>query len=204
MKQNFISLFISTSVTIIIIFLIFYHLPVNQNSSITTNKLIYCINQENIKDSILLHNHIEKHYNKVDSIIKSYNSPIKSKYLLVLSYKYNIDPYFILAQGILESHLGTTGRSKTTNSVFGVGMLDDGTSVRKYCYSNPNESIEPYLILLKERYFRHKDDYKYNHHNINHLLKSNTSYIDKYGNRYASAENYESSLRFLYKKLIRL
>ena len=64
--------------------------------------------------------------------------------------------------------------------------------------------FEPYLILLKERYFRHKDDYKYNHHNINHLLKTNTSYIDKYGNRYASAENYESSLRFLYKKLIRL
>lgn len=204
MKQNFISLFISTSATIIIIFLIFYYLPANQNSYITTNKLIYCINQENNKDSILLHNHIEKHYNKVDSIIKSYNSPIKSKYLLELSYKYNIDPYFILAQGILESHLGTTGRSKTTNSVFGVGMLDDGTSVRKYCYSNPNESIEPYLILLKERYFRHKDDYKYNHHNINHLLKSNTSYIDKYGNRYAMAENYESSLRFLYKKLIRL
>lgn len=182
------------------IFLFFYY--INQTPPVINN-LNKCIEVENYKDSIALYSHIEKNYNKVDSIIKSYNSPINSKYLLELSYKHKVDPYFILAQGILESHLGTTGRSKITNSVFGVGMLDNGVSIRKYCYSNPNESIEPYLILLKERYFKHNNDHKFNHHNINHLLRNNKSYIDKFGNRYAMAVNYEMSLRIIYKRLIK-
>ena len=64
--------------------------------------------------------------------------------------KYNIDIVFVLSQGIVESHLGTKGRAKYTNSVWNVGSFDNGKIM--YIYKTPDESIEPYLSLLKEKY----------------------------------------------------
>ena len=56
----------------------------------------------------------------------------------------------------VESHYATKGTAKKTNSVFNVGAYD-GHSARKqikngFGYDNPNDSIEPYLILITSNY----------------------------------------------------
>ncbi len=147
-----------------------------------------------LNDSIRAkNNYMELHYNKVDSIIKSYQSDINTEHLLQLSYEYNMDVYFILAQGIVESHLGTVGRARRTKSVFGVGMYDNGISCRKYCYSHVDDSIEPYINLLINRYLKDK-----NPRNTHLLLQPNG-----FKNRYASAENYEVTIKQVYNKITR-
>ena len=71
--------------------------------------------------------------------------------------KYNIEVKFALAQGEIESHFGTKGLASKTNSVWNVGAYDDhfySKIMGTYKYSHPNESIEPYLKLLYEKYLR--------------------------------------------------
>ena len=105
--------------------------------------------------------------------------------------KYNIEVKFALAQGELESHFGTKGLASKTNSVWNVGAYD-GHSYSKimsaYKYSHPNESIEPYLKLLYERYLTYETE--------EGLLKN---FVDCNDNRFASDENYEERLRYKYK-----
>ena len=105
--------------------------------------------------------------------------------------KYNIEVKFALAQGELESHFGTKGLASKTNSVWNVGAYD-GHSYSKimsaYKYSHPNESIEPYLKLLYERYLTYEAE--------EGLLKN---FVDHNGNRFASDKNYEERLRYKYK-----
>ena len=105
--------------------------------------------------------------------------------------KYNIEVKFVLAQGELESHFGTKGLASKTNSVWNVGAYD-GHSYSKimnaYKYSHPNESIEPYLKLLYERYLTCETE--------EGLLKNFVDYND---NRFASDESYEERLRYKYK-----
>lgn len=145
-----------------------------------------------VQDSIHRKNqYMELHYNKVDSIIKSYNSELSAEHMLDLSYYYNMDIYFILAQGIVESHLGTAGRARKTKSVFGVGMYDNGVSNPHYCYQHVNQSVEPYINLLIDKYL--KDN---NPANTHLLLQPNG-----FRNRYASASNYENSIRYVYNKI---
>ena len=71
--------------------------------------------------------------------------------------KYNIDIKFVLAQGEVESHFGTKGMASKTNSVWNVGAFDgyDLKHIRTK-YNNPNQSIEPYLILLNKKYLINK------------------------------------------------
>lgn len=126
---------------------------------------------------------------EVKSYIKfvSPDSKLDPKILVNLCQKHEIDITFVLAQGLLESRLGTAGRALSTHSVFGVGALDDGT-IRPGCiYKNVNESIEPYLILLKTQYLGETKTLK-------DLIKDN-SFKTLTGYRYASLENYESILR---------
>nr|DAS53458.1 MAG TPA: Mannosyl-glycoprotein endo-beta-N-acetylglucosaminidase [Caudoviricetes sp.] len=145
-----------------------------------------------VQDSVQAKNkYMELHYSKVDSIIKSYKSDIDTNHLLNLSYEYNMDVYFILAQGIVESHLGTAGRAVRTKSVFGVGMYDNGKTSRYHCYSHVDDSIEPYINLLINRYL--KDNNPLNTHL---LLQPNG-----FRNRYASADNYESTIRKVYNRI---
>lgn len=105
--------------------------------------------------------------------------------------KYNIEVKFVLAQGELESHFGTKGLASKTNSVWNVGAYD-GHSYSKimnaYKYSHPNESIEPYLKLLYERYLTCETE--------EGLLKNFVDYND---NRFASDKSYEERLRYKYK-----
>ena len=105
--------------------------------------------------------------------------------------KYNIEVKFALAQGEIESCFGTKGLAAKTNSVWNVGAYD-GHSYFKiknvYKYSHPNESIEPYLKLLYEKYLTSETEAG--------LLKR---FVDHNGNRFASDKNYEERLRYKYK-----
>lgn len=104
--------------------------------------------------------------------------------------KYNIDIKFVLAQAEIESHFGTKGIGSKLNNVFNIGVFD-GYSPEKvaknFKYNYPNESIEPYLKLLTERYLVGKLE--------GDLL---INYIDVNGKRYASDEHYEDKLRNKY------
>ena len=105
--------------------------------------------------------------------------------------KYNIEVKFALAQGEIESHFGTKGLASKTNSVWNVGAYDDhfySKIMGTYKYSHPNESIEPYLKLLYEKYLTYETEIG--------LLKN---FVDHNGNRFASDKNYEERLKYKYK-----
>lgn len=107
--------------------------------------------------------------------------------------KYNIEVKFVLAQGEIESHFGTKGLASKTNSVWNVGAYTDMTLseiLKKYKYSHPNESIEPYLKLPSTKYLV-KD--------VEEGLLNN--FVDIHGNRFAEDKHYEERLRFKYKSL---
>ena len=104
--------------------------------------------------------------------------------------KYNIEVKFALAQGEVESHFGTKGLAIKTNSVWNVGAYDgySYSKIMNYKYSHPNESIEPYLKLLYEKYLTSETEAG--------LLKR---FVDHNGNRFASDKNYEEKLNYKYK-----
>lgn len=58
----------------------------------------------------------------------------------------------LLAQAHIESHFGTKGRATKTNSVFGIGAYDDGTS--KSFYESPDAAIDSYLDLMINYYLK--------------------------------------------------
>lgn len=77
--------------------------------------------------------------------------------LLILKYcdEYDIDPRLPLAQGLVESHYGTSGLARKTNSVWNMGAYDRTTLDRisgVYKYAHPNQSIEPYLRNLHDNF----------------------------------------------------
>jgi len=113
-------------------------------------------------------------------------SKVSPETLVEMCQKYNLNIIFVLAQGLLESHFGTRGKSVTTKSVFNVGTYDDGKVA--YRYKNVNESIEPYMKLLREEYLVNKE--------ISQLIKDR-GYKDVNGYRFATSVNYEQQLRKL-------
>ena len=104
--------------------------------------------------------------------------------------KYNIEVKFALAQGEIESHFGTKGLAIKTNSVWNVGAYDgySYSKIMNYKYSHPNESIEPYLKLLYDKYLTYETE--------EGLLKR---FVDHTGHRFASDKNYEERLKYKYK-----
>ena len=105
--------------------------------------------------------------------------------------KYGVDICFALSQAEIESHFGTKGVASKLNSVFNVGIYDGKTAEEidnKYKFDYPNESIEPYLKLLNERYLVNKTEQD--------LMKK---FVDINGNRYASNPNYENMISDKYK-----
>lgn len=108
--------------------------------------------------------------------------------------KYDLDVKFVLAQGQLESHFGTTGMAIKTNSVFNVGAYDKLTIEQvngKYKYKHPDHSIEPYMRLLYQSYIKgNKTE-----------LDLMANYVNKEGKRYSSNSNYEKDMLNLYTKI---
>lgn len=105
--------------------------------------------------------------------------------------RYNVDPIFVLTQGEIESHFGTKGLGSKLNNVFNIGVFDGATAEtvkKKYQFVYPNESIEPYLELLFERYLVNKTEQD--------LMNK---YVDINGKRYASNPDYENIFKSKYK-----
>lgn len=124
---------------------------------------------------------VTQHY--IDSVAP--NSGLRALILVENCEKYGIPITFALAQGEIESHFGTTGLAYRTNSVWNVGAYDNySLSDITHRFSNPNNSVAPYLELLISNYLPNKT--------IEDLLDN---FIDINGNRYASDTLYESKLK---------
>lgn len=128
---------------------------------------------------------------EVDSYIKNVApaSTLTSLNLIDLCSKYNVDIRLALSQAHVESHFGTMGTARRTNSVFNVGAFDGhsaNTQIKNgYGYKHPDYSVEPYLQLLTSRYLvKNKTEEE--------LIKN---FVDKNGARYASSKTYESALK---------
>lgn len=135
--------------------------------------------------------------NEVDTYINTIapSSKLDGEIVVDKCCEYNVDIAFVLAQGQIESHFGTTGTARKTNSVFNVGAYDGYSAAKQrangFGFSHPNESVEPYLILLTNKYL-------VNGKTINDLM---VSYINYLGMRYASDTRYEYMLRSVYNKI---
>ena len=143
-----------------------------------------------------------KYWSSKDSLVSAIDnyiittapeSTVDGLFLLNKCQEYNVDLVFVLAQATLESHFGTTGMAKKTNSVFNIGAYD-GKSIHaissKYKYENPNLSIDPYLTLLNDSYLDGKSEEE--------LLNN---FVNKHGKRYASYKNYEKELQIIIKRI---
>ena len=106
-----------------------------------------------------------------------------------------LDICFVLAQGENESHFGTTGLARKTNSVFNVYAFDGQSHEQiseKGKYKHPNYSVAPYIELLKKDYLVDgKTEYD--------LMDG--QYVNKNGARYASSETYEKALLAKFMKI---
>lgn len=109
--------------------------------------------------------------------------------------RYEIDLPFVLAQGKVESHFGTKGIAGKTHSVFNVYAYD-GKSAEEirsagHAYNHPDESVEPYMRLLKKHYLNDG--------------KTEMDLLDKYvnseGKRYATDKGYEGKILSTYKDI---
>lgn len=136
-------------------------------------------------DSLLLElsNEIDAYISKVSNGSSSLSGFVVATQCI----EHDIDICFVLAQGEQESHFGTQGVARKTNSVFNVFAFD-GHSYNKINangkYNHPNDCVEPYLKLLKRDYLVNgKTEFDMLH-----------KYVNKNGARYASAESYEDSL----------
>lgn len=147
---------------------------------------------------------IEEYKNARDQLaieVDNYISSVAPKanidpYLMIdLCSEYDVDIRFVLAQGQIESHFATKGTAARTLSVFNVGAYDGHSASRQrrngFGFSDPNESIEPYLQLITT-------EYMVNGKTESDLMKN---YVNGLGMRYASNPKYESMLRSVYKRI---
>ena len=108
--------------------------------------------------------------------------------------RYDLDIKFVLAQGQIESHFGTTGMAVKTNSVFNVGAYNNAdydTINGKFKYKHPDYSIEPYMQLLYKDYIT----------GTKTELDLMAKYVNKNGQRYSANANYENDLLNLYRSI---
>lgn len=122
-------------------------------------------------------------------------SKLTGEALVMACEKHDFDICFALAQAEIESGLGTAGKARRTNSPWNVGAWD-GRSVQTmnklgYGYSHPDQSIEPYIELVKTKYLGNK-------RTIDDLM---VRYTTLSGKRYAADPNYERSLRSTYRRI---
>ena len=131
-----------------------------------------------------------KHY--IDSVAPT--STLSGYAIVDMAEKYDLDIKFVLAQGQLESHFGTTGMAVKTNSVFNVGAYDGMKFENingKFRYKHPDFSIEPYMQLLYKNYITGSKT----------ELDLMAKYVTKGGKRFSSNSNYERELMNLYRKI---
>ena len=134
---------------------------------------------------------------EVDNYISSVapKANIDAFLMIDLCSEYGVDIRFVLAQGQIESHFATKGTAARTLSIFNVGAYDGHSASRQrrngFGYSDPNDSIEPYLQLITNEYM------------VNGKTESDLmqNYVNRLGMRYASNPRYERMLRSVYKRI---
>lgn len=134
---------------------------------------------------------------EVDNYISSVapKANIDAFLMVDLCWQYGVDIRFVLAQGQIESHFATKGTAARTLSIFNVGAYDGHSASRQrrngFGYSDPNDSIEPYLQLITNEYM------------VNGKTESDLmqNYVNRLGMRYASNPRYERMLRSVYKRI---
>ena len=131
--------------------------------------------------------------NYIDSV--ACESGLNGIRLFELCEKYGVDVRFAMAQAQAESHFGTTGMAAKTNVVWNVRAYDNTTAEemkrKGHACKHPDESIEPYLILLTSSYLtEEKDEYD--------MFEN---FVDVNGKRYASNPRYESMVKGIYERI---
>ena len=191
--KNFVN-FLKTNLTNIIIVFLIVALGIGI-FQITKKEYSYKIYRENVE--LLYDGARADLVTSIDSVIRivAPSTCMNGLAILKACEEYDIDLFFVLAQGQLESHFGTKGMAAKTNSVFNV-FAYDGHSYEKISkngkYKHPDLSLEPYMKLLKSRYLVDGKTEK------DLMIK----YVDCNGKRYASDKNYEDSLIGIYNKYI--
>lgn len=102
---------------------------------------------------------------------------------------------FTMAIANLESCFGQTPRSKRTNSVFSVGSYDNGKNV--CTYSTPDESIAPFINLIKKDYLQNGEK------TLDDLLVTN-QFVNMNGHRYAKNPQYEGQIKNIMNRIIKM
>lgn len=106
--------------------------------------------------------------------------------------EYNMNLFFVIAQAQIESSFATKGLGQKMNSAFNVKAYDGKGSKYMDKYDHPDDSIEPYIILVKKNYL---GDSKTEMDLMN-------NYVNFEGKRYATNPDYEEMMLSTYKKLI--
>lgn len=184
---------VSVIISIGIFVTIAYYYGKNNNKDANTKYAYEVIQQE----SVLSYNEYKSRLVKevkayIDSIAPT--SSLNAYAVVQMAEKYDLDVKFVLAQGHLESHFGTSGIAAKTNSVFNVGAYDNlsADSINgRYKYKHPDFSIEPYMQLLYNEYISGSKT----------ELDLMAKYVNKNGKRYSSSPNYEKDLFTLYTNI---
>ena len=105
----------------------------------------------------------------------------------------NFDLPLLMAQAHMESCFGLTKRARETNSVFSIGLYDNGKNAATY--PTQNASIRPYIKIVQNDYLRGRS--------IEDML-SPGNFTNKNNHRYASAKNYESNINSVRNRIINM
>lgn len=134
---------------------------------------------------------------EVDRYIKTIapSSKLSGGMLVEECIRHDFDLIFALSQAHLESKFGTRGMASKTNSVWNVWSMDgysfEYIKENGKHYRSADESISPYIRLVKEYYMsdgKSYDDLLVNYININ-------------GHRFATDKRYEKKLKILYNRI---
>lgn len=147
---------------------------------------------------------VEDVKSEINRVLKFHNKTLEDikftpEHLVWLCYRHNFDLPLAIAQLQCESMYGTTPRAKKTNSIFSVGLYDNGKNHKTY--DSQDSSIEPYIQIMKKDYLN--DGTK----SVDDILKPGKFVTEKYGKnkkmRYASDPNYERKLKSIRDGLLR-
>jgi flagellum-specific peptidoglycan hydrolase FlgJ len=129
-------------------------------------------------------------------------SPITAKDIIDVSAKYNVPVEIILAQGAMESNFGTKGRAARTNNIFNVGNTTSGDDMKKDSkeqqavsrkFDSWIDGLDAYASLMSRRYAPDGD-----------WTKLLDNFVNDEGNRYATAEGYEDSLKNMIEEFYKM
>lgn len=156
------------------------------STSITTKQLTVSLTENDSigqvlsQDDSLLFANVFNYISQVSKRNSTERNEI-AKTIINIALENDIDICFILAQGTIETHLGTTGIGRTRKSIFGVYKT----------YPSYKACINDYARILKKLYLTRG-------RNEHDLMKH---YVTTGGTRYAGSPNYEVKLKKKYLEI---